>query len=159
METAKEYEINHFRFHTCCPPEAAFTAADRLGNYLEPELPLWGTITAPRQEDHDEKMQQYLISEGIRILDTFGNHPKRHLYVQGSNNFQFTSCILPEDDFFCGFRFRKDRLIRGSYATCDAPLDKAKDQPRLFPTMQLFAPLLPHHLLSREKISTVRYNM
>lgn len=55
------------------------------------------------------------------MVYSYGNG-KRHLYVQGSNNFQFTPCILPEDDFFCGIRFRKDRLIRGSYATCDAPL-------------------------------------
>ena len=151
MKTAKDYGINHYRFHTCCPPEAAFEAADRLGIYLQPELPFWGTITEPGEEGHDEAMQQYLIAEGFRILDSFGNHPSfvmfslgnelwgsqkvlsrilrdykaydsRHLYVQGSNNFQFVPCILPEDDFFSGVRFDKDRLIRGSYAMCDAPL-------------------------------------
>jgi beta-galactosidase/beta-glucuronidase len=42
---AKSYGINHYRFHTCCPPEAAFTAADMFGIYLEPELPFWGTVT------------------------------------------------------------------------------------------------------------------
>lgn len=40
--TAKDYGINHYRFHTCCPPEAAFVAADEVGMYLEPELPFWG---------------------------------------------------------------------------------------------------------------------
>lgn len=157
MGTAKEYGINHYRFHTCCPPEAAFRAADLLGIYLEPELPFWGTVTSPSQEGHNEELQQYLITEGFRILDTFGNHPsfvmfslgnelwgskevlngilkaykahdKRHLYVQGSNNFQFTPCILPEDDFFSGVRFGRDRLIRGSYAMCDAPLGHIQTQ-------------------------------
>ena len=32
LTIAKEYGINHYRFHTCCPPEAAFVAADRLGD-------------------------------------------------------------------------------------------------------------------------------
>ncbi|NTV77570.1 MAG: beta-glucuronidase, partial [Clostridiales bacterium] len=151
FEIAKQYGINHYRFHTCCPPEAAFRAADLMGIYLEPELPFWGTITTSEDENHNETAQQYLIQEGFRILDEFGNHPsfmfmslgnelwgnreklneilglykdydKRHLYTQGSNNFQFMPAVLENDDFFCGVRFSKDRLIRGSYAMCDAPL-------------------------------------
>lgn len=147
---AKQYGINHYRFHTCCPPEAAFCAADKLGIYMEPELPFWGTVTEEGEENHDENAQQYLIEEGYRILDEYGNHPSfvmmslgnelwgsksrlneilgyykkydnRHLYTQGSNNFQFMPCILEQEDFFCGVRFSKDRLFRGSYAMCDAP--------------------------------------
>lgn len=150
MTTAKRYGINHYRFHTCCPPEAAFTAADMLGIYMEPELPFWGTVTEEGDTNHDEKGQQYLIDEGFRILDEFGNHPSfvmmslgnelwgsknrlneilgkyknydnRHLYTQGSNNFQFVPVILENEDFFCGVRFSRDRLFRGSYAMCDAP--------------------------------------
>ncbi|HWT73311.1 MAG TPA: beta-glucuronidase [Mobilitalea sp.] len=150
LTTAKSYGINHYRFHTCCPPEAAFTAADMLGMYMEPELPFWGTITEEGEENHDEKAQQYLLREGFRILDEFGNHPSfvmmslgnelwgsksklneilgkyksydnRHRYTQGSNNFQFANCILDNEDFYCGVRFSRDRLFRGSYAMCDAP--------------------------------------
>lgn len=150
LKTAKEYGINHYRFHTCCPPKAAFEAADLVGIYMEPELPFWGTITIEGDENHDGRMQDYLIEEGFRILDEFGNHPSfvmmslgnelwgskevlssilkrykeydsRHLYVQGCNNFQWAPCILDEDDFFSGVRFSGDRLIRGSYAMCDAP--------------------------------------
>lgn len=146
MKTAKEHGINHYRFHTCCPPDAAFRAADRLGIYMEPELPFWGTV-----EDEITEGQQYLIDEGFRILDEFANHPsffamslgnelwgskerldailggyKKHdprpLYTQGSNNFQFWPCVLDNDDFFVGVRFSKERLFRGSYAMCDAPL-------------------------------------
>lgn len=146
MGTAKDYGINHYRFHTCCPPEAAFEAADELGIYLEPELPFWGTV-----EDEITDGQQYLIDEGFRILDEFGNHPSffgfslgnelwgskerlseillgykaydnRHLYTQGSNNYQFIPCIIDGDDLFVGVRFSHDRLFRGSYAMCDAPL-------------------------------------
>lgn len=151
MQTAKSYGINHYRFHTCCPPEAAFEAADRLGIFLEPELPFWGTIQAPGDEGFNETEQNYLIAEGFRILTEFGNHPSfvmmsmgnelwgsserldsiiaaykrfdgRHLYTQGSNNFQFVPKILPNDDFFVGVRLSRERLLRGSYAMCDAPL-------------------------------------
>ncbi|MCD7731674.1 MAG: beta-glucuronidase [Oscillospiraceae bacterium] len=146
LKAAREHGINHYRFHTCCPPDAAFCAADELGIYMEPELPFWGTV-----EDELTSGQQYLIDEGFRILDSFGNHPSffgmsmgnelwgskerlndilgnykaydnRHLYTQGSNNFQFWPCTVENDDFFVGVRFSKERLFRGSYAMCDAPL-------------------------------------
>ncbi|GBG10687.1 beta-glucuronidase [Paenibacillus agaridevorans] len=148
---SKSYGINHYRFHTCCPPDAAFEAADMLGIYMEPELPFWGTMTEKGDEKHNEAEQQYLIQEGFAILRAFGNHPSfvmmslgnelwgsksriaeimrgfmaydsRPLYTQGSNNFQFVPVILEEDDFYCGVRFSRDRLFRGSYAMCDAPL-------------------------------------
>lgn len=151
MKIAKSYGINHYRYHTCCPPEAAFTAADLLGIYMEPQLPFWGTMTAPGDENHNETEQQYLIEEGYRMMDAFGNHASycmmslgnelwgskermaeiitnyrkvddRHLYTQGSNNFQHTPVLLPEDDFYVGVRFSKNRLFRGSYGMCDAPL-------------------------------------
>ena len=151
MKTAKSFGMNHYRFHTCCPPEAAFEAADILGIYLEPELPFWGTVTSPDEEDHNAEAQDFLIAEGFGMLRCFGNHPSfcmmsmgnelwgskerineimggfksfddRHLYTQGSNNFQFTPCVLENDDFFVGVRLSKERLIRGSYGMCDAPL-------------------------------------
>ena len=151
MKISKSYGINHYRFHTCCPPDAAFTAADYLGIYMEPQLPFWGTMTAPGDENHNEEEQQYLITEGYRMMDAFGNHASycmmslgnepwgskeqmaqiirdykkidtRHLYTQGSNNVQHTPVLLPEDDFYVGVRFSKNRLIRGSYGMCDAPL-------------------------------------
>ncbi len=151
MRIAKSYGINHYRFHTCCPPEAAFLAADLLGIYMEPEIPFWGSLTAPGENGYHAEEQAYLIAEGKRILDAFGSHPsfamfslgnelwgnhdrirevlrfykqdeKRILFTQGCNNFQFWPSILPEDDFFVGVRLSKDRLIRGSYAMCDAPL-------------------------------------
>lgn len=145
FETAKRYGINHYRFHTCCPPQAAFDAADFMGIYLEPELPFWGTIPDELTEEHI-----FLREEGFRILREFGHHPSfvmmsmgnelwgsrerleellagyravcpDKLYVQGSNNFQFVPCVLENDDIFSGVRFSRERLIRGSYASCDAP--------------------------------------
>jgi beta-galactosidase/beta-glucuronidase len=37
----REYGINMVRFHSYCPPEAAFSAADKVGIYLQPEGPSW----------------------------------------------------------------------------------------------------------------------
>lgn len=150
MGIAKSYGMNHYRYHTCCPPKAAFVAADLLGIYMEPELPFWGTINDIGEEGYNETEQNYLIQEGFRLMEAFGGHPsfvmmslgnelwgskkrlssilqgfkavdKRHLYTMGSNNFQFWPAILPEDDFYVGVRFDRDSLIRGSYAMCDAP--------------------------------------
>ena len=56
------------------------------------------------------------------IIRGYKDTDSRHLYTQGSNNFQHTPVILPEDDFFVGVRLSKNRLIRGSYGMCDAPL-------------------------------------
>ena len=151
LSISKSYGINHYRFHTCCPPDAAFTAADLVGIYMEPQLPFWGTMTAPGEEGHNDTEQSYLIEEGFRMMKYFGNHASycmmslgnelwgskeriseilaaykavdtRHLYTQGSNNFQHTPVILPEEDFFVGVRLSKNRLFRGSYGMCDAPL-------------------------------------
>ncbi len=151
MGTARDWGINHYRFHTCCPPEAAFEAADRLGIIMEPQLPFWGTVKEPGEEGYNKQEQDFLFGEGMEMLRCFGSHPSfcmmslgnelwgsqkeldrmlgeykafdpDKLYTQGSNNFQFFPAVLPEDDFFVGVRLAKDRLIRGSYAMCDAPL-------------------------------------
>ncbi len=79
-------------------------------------------MTAPGDENHNEEEQQYLITEGYRMMDAFGNHASycmmslgnelwgskeqmaqiirdykkidtRHLYTQGSNNFQHTPVL------------------------------------------------------------------
>ena len=53
FETLSEYGINHVRYHTCCPPDAAFEAADILGIYLQPELPFWGTVPDEFGAEHE----------------------------------------------------------------------------------------------------------
>ena len=37
FELHRSWGLNHMRFHSWCPPEAAFVAADMLGFYLQPE--------------------------------------------------------------------------------------------------------------------------
>lgn len=40
----RNYGLNHMRFHSFCPPEAAFIAADLVGFYLQPKVRV-GRIT------------------------------------------------------------------------------------------------------------------
>lgn len=107
---AKQYGINHYRFHSYTPTEAAFEAADEMGIYLHTELPLWGTIDSTTVAQNE-----FLRREAFDVLEHFGNHPSfiglglgnelwgdveemrrwldefraidnRHLYSMGSNN-------------------------------------------------------------------------
>ena len=66
----RDYGINHIRFHSWCPPEAAFTAADSLGIYMQPELPFWGDFNAK-----DTLLMSFLHKEGVNILREYGHHP------------------------------------------------------------------------------------
>jgi hypothetical protein len=108
FSTAQQYGLNYIRFHSWCPPDAAFRAADKLGLYLQPELPAWARFDSPG-------LPAYLRAEADRILRAYGNHPSfvmltlgnelggdalgrrdlvqhlkdtdlRRLYAQGSNN-------------------------------------------------------------------------
>jgi len=60
--------LNGMRFHSWCPPEAAFAAADQMGFYLQPECGLWADFGSPL-------MKQWLDDETARLLATYGNHP------------------------------------------------------------------------------------
>lgn len=69
----KQYGLNAMRFHSYCPPEAAFIAADEVGYYLQPEGPSW--------PNHGVKMNRgmyidtYLMDETKRMAAAYGNHP------------------------------------------------------------------------------------
>lgn len=81
MGTVKEYGFNHVRFHSWCPPEAAFTAADELGLYLQVELPMWIKDVGkyPARRDFFEQ-------EMYAILNEYGNHPSFLLFCNGNEN-------------------------------------------------------------------------
>jgi hypothetical protein len=68
--TAKSYGLNHIRFHSWCPPEAAFIAADKSGIYLQIELPFWSLTVGA-----DPKMMQFIYNESDKIIEEYGNHP------------------------------------------------------------------------------------
>lgn len=122
FQVAKQYGINHYRFHSWCPPEACFEAADIEGIYLQPELPIWGSL-----DKQDTLLCNYLIKEGKNLHDAYSNHPSfvmfalgnemwgeealamvvdslraydnRHLFASGSNNFLGFSGPLPNEDY------------------------------------------------------------
>lgn len=78
----KEYGLNHVRFHSYCPPEAAFQAADEIGIYLQPEGPSWPNhgVKLLRGQHIDE----YLLEESRRIVDEYGHHPSFIMMAAGN---------------------------------------------------------------------------
>jgi beta-galactosidase len=65
----KTWGLNGIRFHSWCPPEAAFIAGDELGFYFQPECGMWNAF------DTDNKMLAVLNDETARVLKAYGNHP------------------------------------------------------------------------------------
>jgi hypothetical protein len=82
FEKCKSYGINHMRFHSYCPPEAAFAAADQVGIYLQPEGPSW--------PNHGVKLKsgmtidRYLLEETQRMVRAYGNHPSFCMLAAGN---------------------------------------------------------------------------
>ena len=79
FRTCQDYGINHVRFHSWCPPEAAFAAADELGIYLQPELPFWGDFNAK-----DSVLMQFLHKEGVNIMREYSHHPSFAMFALGN---------------------------------------------------------------------------
>lgn len=79
FNTAKEWGLNHLRFHSWCPPEAAFAVADELGFYLQVELPAW-TLTIGT----DYQTTDFLYAEAKRIIKEYGNHPSFVMWSMGN---------------------------------------------------------------------------
>lgn len=148
FQRCKEYGINHVRFHSWCPPEVAFAAADELGIYLQPELPFWGTLEG-------EELLAFLRKEGLNIVRTYGHHPSfsmfslgnelwgepsvmqelvetfraeapQILYTNGTNAFLGYRGYVDGMDFMATARTRGeaygqyDTHVRSSFAFCDA---------------------------------------
>lgn len=70
MQTLKDWGFNHIRFHSWCPPEAAFEVADSLGLYLQTELPVWSLKIGD-----DSVVTQFLHDEFRHMSESYGNHP------------------------------------------------------------------------------------
>ena len=109
------YGINQVRFHSWCPPEAAFVAADEMGMYLQPEV-LWidgwmGGPNARRDMDTpgypkgvgkgDRTIDAYVRAEMRRMIDTYGNHPSFCFFAigneLGSSNFKVMGDWIAEE--------------------------------------------------------------
>ncbi len=78
FETARAYGLNHIRFHSWCPPEAAFEMADRLGFYLQVECSAWARIGDGKPVD------RWILEESKRIVKYYGNHPSFCMLAYGN---------------------------------------------------------------------------
>lgn len=73
--------FNHIRFHSWCPPEAAFVAGDELGLYFQVEAAVWPNSVAvlafnsPAGIGDGASVDAWAYREGERILRAYGNHP------------------------------------------------------------------------------------
>lgn len=84
FQNGKLYGLNHWRFHSWSPPEAAFEAADETGIILQAELPLFSQPWEHSLVGTDPSRDEFLKSELKRVLDTYGNHPSFGLMCMGN---------------------------------------------------------------------------
>ncbi|MFV0471692.1 MAG: glycoside hydrolase family 2 TIM barrel-domain containing protein [Paludibacteraceae bacterium] len=97
----KDYGLNHVRFHSWCPPEAAFKAADRIGIYIQAEASIWidwwmsvdntergrpemNTKGFPKGLGYDAPRDSFVVAEMDRVVDFYGNHPSFTLFCIGN---------------------------------------------------------------------------
>lgn len=113
----KDYGLNHVRFHSWCPPEAAFKAANRVGIYLQAEASVWidswmntdmKAIGRPEMDTQghpvglgkNKKRDDFVIEEMSRVVNTYGNHPSFTMFCigneLGSSNFDITKNWISE---------------------------------------------------------------
>jgi hypothetical protein len=74
----KEFGLNHVRFHSWCPPEVAFEAADRAGIYLQVECGGWTTV------GNGGRIDEWFYGESERIVREYGNHPSFCMMLYGN---------------------------------------------------------------------------
>lgn len=101
FEIYRSYGLNHARFHSWCPPEAAFKAANRLGIYLQAEASIWidwwmstdmvargrpemDTKGHPSGLGYDPERDKFVVAEMNRVVDTYGNNPSFTMFCIGN---------------------------------------------------------------------------
>ena len=82
FKVCRSYGLNHLRFHSWCPPEAAFEAADRLGFYLHVECSSWANQGAVIGDG--TPLDEYIYEESRRIVKAYGNHPSFCMMTYGN---------------------------------------------------------------------------
>jgi hypothetical protein len=82
LQTFKDYGLNTVRFHSWCPPEAAFIAADKLGIYFQIECSSWANSGTSIGDGGS--IDDFIYKEGDRILSAYGNHPSFCMLAYGN---------------------------------------------------------------------------
>lgn len=78
----RDYGFNHVRYHSWCPPEAAFAVADELGLYLQIESASWPNSNT--NLGSEKPLDDWLYREGERIVRAYGNHPSFVFFTHGN---------------------------------------------------------------------------
>ena len=81
IRVAKSCGLNLLRFHSYCPPEAAFAAADELGFYFQIET-CWANQSITIGDG--KPVDKWVYAETERILKAYGNHPSFLLMPYGN---------------------------------------------------------------------------
>ena len=143
LNTYKAYGINCVRFHSHCPSEAAFAAADRLGMMMQPELSHWNPNDAFESGESFSYYQQelaltirWLANHPSFVMLTFGNElctgetgrermsrmleqaralDSTRLYANGSNVHYGRIGCDPDSDFYTSQSYFEAPL-RGTFA-------------------------------------------
>lgn len=82
VRICKAHGLNHIRFHSWCPPDAAFQAADELGFYYQIEVCSWANQGA--EIGSGRPLDAWLEAESKRILAAYGNHPSFLMMAYGN---------------------------------------------------------------------------
>lgn len=78
----KDHGLNHIRFHSWCPPEAAFATADEMGVYLQVECSSWANQST--ELGSGLPVDQFIFDESNRIVREYGNHPSFVMMAYGN---------------------------------------------------------------------------
>ncbi|MEI8087731.1 MAG: sugar-binding domain-containing protein [Paludibacter sp.] len=78
----RAHGLNHVRFHSWCPPAAAFDMADKLGFYLHVECSSWANQSTTIGDG--KPFDNYLYEESERMVETYGNHPSFCIMLYGN---------------------------------------------------------------------------
>ncbi|WP_346238462.1 sugar-binding domain-containing protein [Niabella insulamsoli] len=82
LKKIKSFGLNHVRFHSWTPPEAAFEAADQLGIYLQVECSSWAN--GDSRIGSGDPIDAWIYEESNRLVKAFGNHPSFCMMVYGN---------------------------------------------------------------------------
>jgi beta-galactosidase/beta-glucuronidase len=78
----KSHGLNHMRFHSWCPPEAAFSAADEEGIYLQVECSSWANQSSSLGDGNP--IDTFILDESEKIVKEYGNHPSFVMMTYGN---------------------------------------------------------------------------
>ncbi len=82
FKISKAHGLNHMRFHSFCPPEAAFIAADQVGFYLQPEGPSWANHGSSIGDG--KPIDKFIYDETDRMAKSYGNYASFCMMAYGN---------------------------------------------------------------------------